>query len=166
MQVLIDGTLEGLLSSLQFARRSDDAGRAGLVSLNCGTDAELTLQHARAYHQRFPELSGGRGGQKARQAVWERDHCYIRLCKEQNLTVGGFMVLNGELLAFHNQRRGKGAWMLQHALNLGANRLTCFDVPHLPDFYKYGGFREAGRLDNYNQAGPDVLTMRRSGCAG
>lgn len=162
MQLLIEGTLESLLSALQLARRSHNAKRAEQVQVNCCTDSELVLTHAKAYHKRFPVMMGGRGGAKARHAVWHRDHCHVRIVKEDARTVGGFMVLNGKLLGLHNQTEGRGDWMMQHACNLGARHLDCFDVPALVQLYQRWGFKEVGRLDNFNQGGPDVLSMRRN----
>lgn len=87
-------------------------------------------------------------------------HCHVRVAYADASRVGGFMVLSGELLAFHNIVKGNGLWMLDHAIELGADRLDHFDVPVLNKLYKSRGFVEILREKNVLRGAPDIVFRR------
>lgn len=92
------------------------------------------------------------------------DVCKIRLVhfgdeRTPIKQVGGYVVLNGELLGMHSLHRGIGNWLLDHAINDGAVRLSCFDVPQLIKLYTSRGFVEKSRELNTTKGLPDVVWL-------
>jgi hypothetical protein len=162
MQIMVNTDLSGLLSSLQLAKRGTDYERAAQVQLSCTDASELVMLYAETFRNLCMPTEGtepDRMRHKQRLQDYHKNDCCIRVAKEGNRTVGGYMVLQGQLLAFHHHLRGRGLWMLDDALHHGANKLTCFDLPPLVKLYTERGFEVTGRLDNWNQGGPDVLSM-------
>lgn len=140
MQILVDSDVKGLISSLELAMRGPDQRRGNLVRWHCMPPPELAI--------RLLGMSGGRP-----------DVPVIRLAKHDARTVGGYAIHRQELLALHNQHPGKGAWMLDDALEHGAIHLNCFDEPNLIRLYTSRGFREVRRELNHCPGGPDVVYM-------
>lgn len=85
---------------------------------------------------------------------------HLRLVKADNVVIGGFAVIEGELKGLWCVRHGCGDWIMREAVSLGADRLDCFDG-YLPAFYAKHGFREVLREKNHEKHGPDVVWMRR-----
>jgi hypothetical protein len=162
MQIMVNTDLGGLLASLQLAKRGKDYERAAQVELSCTSESELVMLYAETFRGlRVPAGSAepDRIQHKQRLHDYHKNDCCIRVAKEGNRTVGGYMVLQGQLLAFHHHQRNHGNWMLDDAISCGAKNLTCFDLPPLVKLYTGRGFKITGRLDNWNQGGPDVLSM-------
>lgn len=126
----------------------------------------VTIRCAQEFHRMNPRHTGAPFDRKAHAAKLERFHklhCHIRLATDMDGSkkLGGFIVLNGELLGLHHIERGHGDWLMQHAVSLGADRLDCYDIPHLIELYKRHGFREVLREPNHKAGQPDVVWMRK-----
>lgn len=148
-QLLVKVSLGTFTHALNHARR-----RFPLVDANCIHDGALVIAIAKEKHHLFPPRPDFRRGD-AQVPVAERDearfyakHCHLILAYPighkgagEPLPVGGYCVLSGQLHAFWNVEKGKGDWMLQHAIKDGAKHLDHFDVPHLNDLYERHGFR-------------------------
>lgn len=162
MQIMVNTDLSGLLASLQLAKRGNDYERAAQLELSCTDEPELVMLYAETFRKlRVPsdEEETNRQRHKQRLQDFHKTDCIIRVAEEGNRTVGGYMILQGQLLAFHHHQRGKGTWMLDDAISCGAKHLTCFDLKPLVKLYTGRGFEVTGRLDNWQQGGPDVLSM-------
>lgn len=68
---------------------------------------------------------------------------------------------DGELIGVFSTRKGRGDWLLDLAVELGASHLDCFDG-YLPTFYERHGFHEVRREPNWDAHGPDVVYMARA----
>lgn len=86
--------------------------------------------------------------------------CKIRLAYNRDGVQGGYIVLNGELMGLFAEK-GKGSWLLYHAMNDGAVLLDCFDG-FLPKFYAKHGWTEYQREANWTAGEPDVVYMKRA----
>lgn len=144
---------------------STNAGRRWQIREGCSTAAQITLRCAQEFHRLMPPVAAirpsGRSIYRERNAYFHKHYCHIRLCKDGERAEGGFVVLCGELMGLHNVQPGRGDWMMREAVSLGANRLDCFDIPHLRELYERHGFREILREKNYTKGKPDIIWMRR-----
>lgn len=134
--------------------------------LQCCTAARnVVAAVAKEFWRRNPARDRMLGNEphQSRLDRFYRLHCHIRVAKELNDSVGGFCVLDGELIGLHNIRPGTGDWMMREAVALGADRLDTFDVPHLINLYTRHGFVEVLREPNFHPGQPDVVWMRRYG---
>ncbi len=67
---------------------------------------------------------------------------------------------DGTLIGVFSLKRGRGDFLVQHAVLFGgANRLDCFDG-YLPELYARHGFVETHRVANWRSGDPDVVFMR------
>lgn len=158
MQILIKATLSELINSLVSAHLAGPSRHSQVIQ-SCTSAGQLAIIVAEYYRGIYPDRVGDRMEAKIRLANFYREHCHILVAKEDHRTVGGFCVLGDELLCLHNYRSGKGEWLIDHAIALGAARLTCFDVPRLVQLYTGRGFDVVKREPNWAHAGPDVLSM-------
>jgi hypothetical protein len=142
--VLVRSDLNQYQNQLNLARRLDP-----LVRANVSPEAELVVRYAQELHRLR--------SQKASQGTLDRNLC-IRLAKRDNVVVGGFLVVSGELMGLWG--RGIGDFLIRDAISLGANRLDCFDG-YLPRLYSKHGFQAILRSPNYTKGQPDVVWMRR-----
>lgn len=161
-QVIVRASLESFYYAL-----CTNAGRRQDIRNSCTPAGDIVSQVSKEFQRRNPSAIEHSGQRVPRNAAHEakidnfyKKVCHVRLVKEGNDPVGGFVVLDGELVGLHNIRLGRGDWMLREAVSLGANRLDCFDVPHLIDLYQRHGFYEILREPNHNKGGPDVVWMR------
>ena len=92
------------------------------------------------------------------EAEFYRERCKLFLAMDGNTVVGGFGVLNGELIGLFAWPGTWGVWLLLRAMGEGATRLNCFDG-FLPEYYAKYGWREVRREPNYKAGGPDVIYM-------
>lgn len=168
MQVMTKATLDQFQNALGLNRRAcwteaQDGQRVFQINTNVSPTHEIVSQVSTEFWAwRDKQLPGT--GHKEAIAQWEAEFCKIRLCHLAYATtkaraVGGYIVLQDELLAFHNGIRGAGLWMLDHAINDGATKLSCFDVPHLIRLYQSRGFVEVNRQWNETRGKPDVVWM-------
>ena len=99
-------------------------------------------------------------GAEARRLFWQRI-CKVRcMINDHGATVGGYIVLHGELKALWCDLPGYGCWLVQQALNDGAERLQCFDG-YLVGLYSQFAFRQVTCQPNWVPGEPDVVTMER-----
>ena len=161
-QVIVQASIESFYYAL-----CTNAGRRQDIRTSCSRAADIVSMVSTEFQRRNPSSTEHSGQRVPRNAAHEakidnfyKRVCHVRLVKEGNDAVGGFVVLDGELVGLHNIRVGRGDWMLREAVSLGANRLDCFDVPHLIDLYQRHGFYEILREPNHNKGGPDVVWMR------
>lgn len=93
--------------------------------------------------------------------LFYKDACKVRcMINDHGATVGGYIVLHGELKALWCDVPGYGCLLIQQALNDGAERLQCLDG-HLVDLYSQFAFRQVARQPNWVPGEPDVVTMER-----
>lgn len=168
MQITLRVNLDKFQNALGLARRASnkahpDDQRVHQIDTSVSPTHEIVSQVASAYwdwrNSQRPVPAHVQGIEQ-----FETEECKIRLCyygdeKTASRAVGGYIVLHGELLAFHNHIRGSGLWMLDQAINDGAVKLSCFDVPHLIKLYQSRGFVEEHREWNTTRGKPDVVWM-------
>lgn len=171
MQIILSANIQQFENALSLNGRRDDIGeRAAQIRGSCSLPTTITLRVAEAYKRIYPErpvtLHAGeivsvrtRELAAANLKRFYANNCTIRLAYEGAQQVGGYVVLEGELLGFHNIRKGVGEWMLRQAIKDGANRLDCF-AGHAERLYHKHGFREVIRELNKEAGGPDVVWMR------
>lgn len=160
-QVLVKVTPDAFYYAFNHnARRRDQIRVSPILS------EQVTLRCAQEFHRLNPAKLGTPLDRKAHQAKIDRfhdKHCHIRLATDMDggNKLGGFVVLSGELIGLHHIERGHGDWLMQEAVSLGADRLDCYDIPHLINLYERHGFREILREPNTTKGQPDVVWMRR-----
>jgi hypothetical protein len=170
--IILSANINQFVNALSLnGRRTDIGERAALIRQNCAEIASIALkvaeEYKRIYPQREPTMYAGdvvavRSKELAAANLkrFYENNCTIRLCYEGAEQVGGYVVLSGELLGFHNIRKGAGEWMLRQAIKDGAERLDCF-AGHAEALYHKWGFREVLREANRVTGGPDVVFMRK-----
>ncbi|AFU62052.1 hypothetical protein phiHau3_74 [Streptomyces phage phiHau3] len=65
---------------------------------------------------------------------------------------------DGTLIGLFSRVKGRGASLVQAAIDRGAVSLDCFDG-FLPGYYAGFGFQETERVANWTPGGPDVVFM-------
>lgn len=88
-----------------------------------------------------------------------RESIQYRLIYDGAQAVGGYLVLDGELLGLFCTVRGKGDWLMRHAVLDGANRLDCFAEPALLKLYHRHGFTIYRSEANWDPKGLPVVFM-------
>lgn len=161
MQILLRSELTQFLSSLELTKRYADPIRAQQVRECLTPGLELVIQVAEYYRKVYPERCSTRLETKRREKEFFAEHCHIMVAHEDSRPVGGFIVLGDELLALHSKHRGKGDWLMQHAVNLGAKRLDCFAVPQVVELYERYGFKAVETALNWEPGGLNVHKMER-----
>lgn len=146
-----------LLNNVCIMRRFHPHGKA--LSLA----DELALKVAKAFHEwRAKVAVKGRdtfedfaqGPFKVRLAVGVEGADQLRGVR------GGYAILNGELLAFSNLDRGRGAWMFRNAMEDGAIFFDAFENSPSVKHAKFYGYVEYARVPNYlGEQHPDVVYM-------
>lgn len=100
-------------------------------------------------------------GTREEFTAYLRASIQYRLVYDDAKAVGGYIVLDGELIGLFSTVRGKGDWMMQHAVNDGANRLDCFAEPALLKLYHKHGFTIHRSEANWDPKGLPVVYMSR-----
>lgn len=172
MQTILNATLDQFQNALGLNRRADwnkaqDGRRVYLIDSAISPTYEVINTVAKAFHDYKARQADLYQMHETVKGWFYRDHCKIRLAyhvDEQSKAgqCGGYIVLDDELIALHNNFRGKGEWMLDHAINDGATKLSCFDVPHLINLYTGRGFKEVSRQWNDVKGRPDVVWMAKT----
>lgn len=172
-QVICEVTLEKFTHALNHARR-----RFPLVDANCHHEGTVATKVGKCFHRYFPNHSApGRhpGGRRGRELQFAQKYCKLRLVYQlgagsADSVVGGYCVLDGEILSLWNVEKGRGDWMLQHAIADGGHCCDSFDQPALVSLYLRNGFRCVLREPNDPKrcptGGPDVLFWRHSSTYG
>lgn len=161
-QVIVKVPMDKFYYALNHAAR-----RRPEIATSCTRAEDLCIKTSGEFHRRNPQtlavtLSTKPGDHKRKLENYYSKVCHVRLAMEGNDPRGGFIVLDGELLGLHSLDKGKGDWMMREAVSLGADRLDCFDIPHLIDLYQRHGFKEILREPNNKAGGQDVVWMRRN----
>lgn len=134
--------------------------RREVVASGGSTAEEITLRVAQEFH-RWKDKYVSTPHKALLESFYSR-YCHVRLAiAPGNDARGGFIVLGGELMGLHSVDPGNGDWLMRAAIELGADRLDCFDVPHLVDLYQRHGFKEILREKHLIGGHPDVIWMRR-----
>ena len=176
MSVITKATTAQYLNALGHARRASwveaqDGQRVYQIDAALSPTDEYVASIARSFWDANSGLTGVHRSEHAEALIkYHEEVCHIRLVWESGMpqclrpiATGGYIVLNSELMGLWSTIRGRGKWLLDHAINDGARRLSCFDIPHLMQLYTNRGFREAGREANTNGPGkPDVIWMERN----
>lgn len=146
-----------LLNHVCYMRRFHPHGKA--ISLA----DELALKVAEAFHEwRVKVAVKGRatfedfaqGPFKVRLAVG------VEGADQLGGVRGGYAILNGELLAFSNLDRGRGAWLFSNAMDDGAIFFDAFENSPIVKHAKFYGYVEYARVPNYlGEQHPDVVYM-------
>lgn len=171
MQLITNATLDQFQNALGLNRRASwaeaqDGQRVYQIDSSLSPTMEIVTAVAQAFHQyKAHEQKRGLGYHEIKDRFY-KSQCKIRLCSYSDAQtpirwVGGYVVLDDELMAFHNIRRGVGFWMLDHAVHDGATKLSCLDVPHLIRLYQSRGFVEVNRQWNETRGKPDVVWMAK-----
>jgi hypothetical protein len=136
---------------------------------SCMTPGELVTEVAHAYHRRYKPQRGAdkatRLEQVQRGNEFYRLHCKVNVVYGeadelgQPARVGGYAVLDGELLALHCIVKGHGDWLMQHAKSDGARKLQCWDTQFLRNFYERHGFKVVATEPSNNGDPRSVITM-------
>lgn len=136
--------------------------RSGLVAEHCSTENEVVMKIAAEFRRIYPaSTTCDRQRHNILHAEYYKRHCHAFVMKEGQDTRGGFVVLSGELMGLHHLDPGHGDFLMHHALKAGADRLDCFDVPHLIALFTKHGFVEVLREANTTPGKPDVVFMRK-----
>lgn len=154
-QVLVKVPLDKWVHAVNFARRTDPR-----VNANLHSEGAVAVKIAGEYRRLCHAEGSTRREQHARLEEFYSKHCHLRLAKDGNKVMGGFIVLSGELMCLWNIKRGNGDWMIRDALSLGADKLDHFAVPHLVQLYVKHGFGMVLSEPNHNLGGPDVHWRR------
>lgn len=136
-----------------------DAARKGdsRIAASVSTSEELrdkVCKFAQDAHKTFV-------GTPEEFTAYLRETIQYRLVYDGAKAVGGYIVLDGELIGLFCTVRGKGDWIMGHVMNDGAVLLDCFDG-FLPKFYAKHGWTEFQREANWTAGEPDVVFMSRT----
>lgn len=160
-QVIVRVAMDQFYYALNY-----NARRRPEIAASCTRAEDICIMTSNEFHRRNPnKVVVGKATNRQEWAAKVENYyskvCHVRVATEGNDKRGGFVVIDGELVGFHHVDKGKGDWLLAEAVSLGANRLDCFDIPHLLDLYYRHGFREVLREPNHKKGAPDVVWMRR-----
>lgn len=120
------------------------------------TEAELAACISKAFWKfhETPRVSPGVGNFGAR---FYKDACKVRcMINDHGATVGGYIVLHGELKALWCDVPGEGWRLISDAITEDASRLSCFDGD-LVGLYSQFGFKVVTREPNWTPGEPDVV---------
>lgn len=163
MQIIVPVSINAFINALGVNRRISDKVREGT-----NTADEVMLQVAQSYDlvaggAEFRRAALSRMENKMRLDNFYKYSCHVRLCFTDNRAVGGFIVLDGELLALHNLEPGHGDWMMRDAVRCGATKLSCWATPALLNLYVRHGFKAVGHESHHTDPDhPGVAHMVRN----
>lgn len=173
MGIITKATTAQYLNALGLARRCvpsipQDGQRVYQIDQCLAPTDEYVTAISKAFWDVRPTLAGELHGSV--MAKFHDEHCKIRLVWESDVpqcirpkATGGYIVLHGELMGLWSEVRGRGNWLLDHAIADGATVLSCFDIPHLLKLYRGRGFSDVRREANTKGPGfPDVIWMERN----
>lgn len=143
-----------------------NARRRPEIRASCTPAEEVAIITSQEFHRRNPQqlVISGRGNRRAwseRVAAFYDKVCHVRVAVDGNDKRGGFIVMDGALIALHSIDKGNGDWLMREALSLGADKLDTYDIPYLLEFYKKHGFYEVLREPNTTKGKPDIVWMRK-----
>lgn len=133
------------------------------VGQSCCTLPELHLAVLPKLREHRKEFVGNHAGVNKATYEFYRDRCKVRAVYEDIRMVGGYVVMDGELLAFHCTERGKGPWLMLHAINDGAQRFDTFaDNAAMERLAKGAGFEKVRIVANRVAGGPPVVYWQQA----
>ena len=176
MGIITKATTAQYLNALGLARRCvpsipQDGQRVYQIDQCLAPTDEYVTVISKAFWAANPRIErAGRVLHADALVKYHEEHCKIRLVWESGVpqcvrpkATGGYIVLNGELMGLWSEVRGRGNWLLDHAIADGAEVLSCFDIPHLVKLYRGRGFSDVRREANTKGPGfPDVIWMERN----
>jgi hypothetical protein len=146
-----------------FARVYGAARRFHKHRASLDTQAELICTVAQAYWK-YIQAADPLGSRDFVKRLFWQSRCRVRVAVEYDVTLGGYIVLNGELKALWSDRSGLGRKLIVDAIKQGAYKLTCFDG-YLVGLYSQFGFEVVSREPNWVEGGPDCVRMElRASC--
>lgn len=151
MIVMAKVTFNNYMDALQYARDIDER-----VVNSLSTPDELRATVVNYYKAQANQL-----GRAIDEAEFYAEHLKVRVVYQDAKPVAGYLVLGGELLGLFSLVRGKGDWIMQHAVDDGAARLDCFAEPALLKLYHKHGFKIKNSVANFDPKGLPVVYMYR-----
>ena len=139
------------IDALYHARDTD-----GRVVNSLSTPAELRAKVVNYYMQKADEY-----GRALSAEEFHSEHVIVRVAYQGTEPVAGYLVVGGELVGLFSLARGKGDWIMGHAVSDGADHLDCFAEPALLKLYHKHGFKIHHSEANYDPAGLPVVYMSR-----
>ena len=139
------------IDALNHARDTD-----GRIKASLSTPEELAAKVGGYYGQVAKEL-----GRAPSVEEFRSEHVIVRVAYQGTEPVAGYLVVGGELVGLFSLARGKGDWIMGHAVSDGADHLDCFAVPALLKLYHKHGFKIHHSEANYDPAGLPVVYMSR-----
>ena len=120
------------------------------------TEAELAACISQSFWKFHAAHAGAQGAQ------FYKDACKVRcMINDHGATVGGYIVLHGELKALWCDVPGEGWRLISDAITEGATRLSCFDGD-LVGLYSQFGFKVVTWEPNWTPGEPGVVRMELS----
>lgn len=151
MIVMTKVPFNSYIDALYYARDTD-----GRVVNSLSTPAELTAKVQDYYQQKAKEYGRALG-----EGEFYTHHVIVRVAYQGAEPVAGYLIVGGELVGLFSLARGKGDWLMQHAVSDGASHLDCFAEPALLKLYHKHGFTINRSEPNYDPAGLPVVYMSR-----
>ena len=139
------------IDALYHARDTD-----GRIVNSLSTPAELTAKVQDYYLQKAKEL-----GRELSAEEFHSEHVIVRVAYQGTEPMAGYLIVGGELVGLFSLARGKGDWIMGHAVSDGANHLDCFAEPALLKLYHKHGFTITHSVANWDAAGLPVVYMSR-----
>lgn len=151
MIVMTKVPFNSYIDALYHARDTD-----GRIINSLSTPAELTAKVQDYYLQKTKEL-----GRSLSADEFHSEHVIVRVAYRGTEPVAGYLIVGGELVGLFSLARGKGDWLMGHAVSDGANHLDCFAEPALLKLYHKHGFTITHSVANWDAAGLPVVYMSR-----
>lgn len=139
------------IDALNHARDTD-----GRIKASLSTPEELAAKAAN-YYMEVAKASR----RPLSEGAFFSDHVIVRVAYQGTEPVAGYLVVGGELVGLFSLARGKGDWIMGHAVSDGADHLDCFAEPALLKLYHKHGFKIHHSEANYDPAGLPVVYMSR-----
>ncbi|QQO90770.1 putative acetyltransferase [Pseudomonas phage Bertil] len=158
--IILRVAISTFMGSLELAQRNRE-----LVREHTDTPADVALKVSKAFwgeHTKPEQITRFERdplGHKAKLDAFYQDRCIVNVVFDGNERTGGYIVLDGELLALHSQIKSRGNWLLDHAIKDGAKHLVCSDTAYLRSFYEGRGFIFSGWQSNWTEGQPPLLRM-------
>ena len=139
------------IDALNHARDTD-----GRIKASLSTPIELAAKVRGYYKQVADEY-----GRALSVEEFQSEHAIVRVAYRGTEPVAGYLIIGSELVGLFSLARGKGDWIMGHAVSDGADHLDCFAEPALLKLYHKHGFKIHHSEANYDPAGLPVVYMSR-----
>ena len=151
MIIITKATFEQYINALNHARDTDER-----IKTSLSTPDELRAKATNHYMVQTEYMGRIMGAKE-----FYTEHLQVRVAYQGTEPVAGYLVVGGELVGLFSTVRGKGDWLMQHAVSDGANLLDCFAEPALLKLYHRHGFTITRSEANWDPAGLPVVYMNR-----